>query len=51
MIVENFNGKRVQEAGWTYTFSVTLQYESHYSKEIIEIGQIEDSSDIVLPYW
>jgi hypothetical protein len=50
-IVENFNSERIEEAGGKYTFPVTLQYESHYTKEIFEIGPIEDSFDIILPYW
>ena len=50
-IVENFNGERVEEAGWQYTFPVTLRYESYYTKETFEIGPMEDSSDIMLPYW
>ena len=50
-IVENFNGERVEGAGWQHTFPVTMQYKSHYSKETIEIGQMEDLSDIMLPYW
>jgi hypothetical protein len=36
---------------WQYTFPVTLQYESHCTKEIFEIGPMEDLSDIILPYW
>ena len=50
-IVENFNGERVEGAGWQYTFPVTLRYESHYTKETFEIGPMEDLSDIMLPYW
>jgi hypothetical protein len=50
-IVENFNGQRVEGAGWQYTFPVTLRYESHYTKETFEIGPMEDSSDVMLPYW
>jgi len=50
-IVESFNGERVEGAGWQYTFPVTLRYESHYTKETFEIGPMEDSSDIMLPYW
>ncbi|KAF8534497.1 hypothetical protein BDD12DRAFT_643133, partial [Trichophaea hybrida] len=37
--------------GGQYTFPVTLWYESHYTKETFEIGPMEDSSDIMLPYW
>ena len=50
-IVKTFNGESVEGAGWQYTFPITLQYESHYTKETFEIGPIEDSSDIMLPYW
>src|ERR1700731_1136524 len=50
-IVENFNGERVEGAGWQYTFPVTVRYESHYTKETFKIGPMEDSSDIMLPYW
>ena len=50
-IVKNLNGKRVEGAGWQYTFPVTLQYESHYTKETFKIDPIENSSDIILPYW
>ena len=32
-IVENFNGERVEGAGWHYPFPVTLRYKSHYTKE------------------
>jgi hypothetical protein len=49
-IVKNVNGERAEEAGWQYTFTVTLRYESHYTKETFEIRPIEDSSDIMLPY-
>ena len=49
-IVENINGERVEGADWQYTFPVTLQYKSHYTKEIFEIGPIQDLSDIMFPY-
>jgi hypothetical protein len=50
-IVENFNGESVDEADWQYTFPVTLRYESYYIKKLFTIGPMEDSSDIMLPYW
>jgi hypothetical protein len=49
-IVENFNGERVEEAGWQYTFPGTVQYECHFTKENFKIGPMEDSSDDNLPY-
>jgi hypothetical protein len=50
-IVENFNGGRVEVAGFQYTFPVTLRYESLYTKESFEIGPMQDLSAITLPYW
>ena len=50
-IVENFNGERVEGADWQYTFPITLQYESNYTKEPFGINPMEDSSDVLLPYW
>jgi hypothetical protein len=49
--VENFNRERVEEARSSYTFCVTLRYESNYAKETFQISLIEDLSDIILPYW
>jgi hypothetical protein len=49
-IVENFNGVWVEEADLQSTFPITLWYESHHTKETFEIGPMEDSSDIMLPY-
>jgi hypothetical protein len=41
----------LEEASSQYTLPVTLQYESCYTKEIFEIGPIENWSDITLAYW
>jgi hypothetical protein len=51
MVVDNLNQESVEDAGWQYTFPITLWYESHYTKESFEIGLMEDLSDIMLPYW
>jgi hypothetical protein len=50
-IVKNFNGERVEEEGWQYTFPSTLRYESYYTNDTSEIGPMVDVSDIILPYW
>jgi hypothetical protein len=51
-INKNRYGERVEEeVGWQYIFPVTLQYESPYTKVTFEIGPMEDSSYIQLPYW
>jgi hypothetical protein len=50
-IVENFNGQRIEGADWQNSFPITLQYESHYTKETFEIDPMHDSSDVILPYW
>jgi hypothetical protein len=49
--IRNFAGDTVENYGWCYTFPITGQHGDHYSKETFEIGCMEDSYDVMLPYW
>ena len=49
--IQNFARETVEDCSWCYTFSITCQHEDHYSKETFEIGPMEDSYDLMLPYW
>jgi len=49
--IQNFAGDTVGNCGWCYTFPITCQHGDHYSKETFEIGPMEDSCDLMLPYW
>jgi len=49
--IQDFPGETVENCGWCYTFLITCQHGDHYSKETFEIGSMEDSCDLMLPYW
>jgi hypothetical protein len=49
--IQNFAGDIVEDCGWCYPFPITCQHGDHYSKETFEIGPMEDSCDLILPYW
>jgi hypothetical protein len=51
MIVKNINEERVQDARWQYTVPVILRYDTYYTEESYKIGPMEDTSDIMVPYW
>jgi len=49
--LQNFAKDTVQDCGWCYNFPLTCQHGEHYSKETFEIGPMEYSCDLMLPYW
>jgi hypothetical protein len=49
--MQNFAGDTVENCSWCYTFPITCQHGDHFSKETFEIGPMEDSCDLMLPYW
>ena len=50
-LIENFEGKTVDNAGSHYTDLMTLQHHRHCSRESFEISPIEAEIDIFLPFW
>jgi len=50
-IIENYEGKTVDDAGSHYTGLVTLQHHRHYSWESFEVSPMEAEIDIFLPFW
>jgi hypothetical protein len=50
-IVKNFNEAKVEYVVSLYTFPITLRYEFYYIKESFKIDPMEDSYDIMFPYW
>jgi len=50
-IIENYEGKTVEDAGSHYTGLVTLQHHCHYSRERVEVSPMEAEIDIFLPFW
>jgi hypothetical protein len=49
--IHNFAEETVEDCGWCYTFPITCEHGDRYSKETFEIGQMEDSCNLMLPYW
>jgi len=49
--IENFAGDTVENCGWCYTFPITCQHGNYYSKETFDISPMEDSCDLMLPFW
>jgi hypothetical protein len=49
--IQNFAEDTGEDCGWCYTFPITCQHGDNYSKETFEIGSMEDSCDLMLPYW
>jgi len=44
-------GDTVEDCGWWCTFPITCRHGDHYSKETFEIGAMEYSCNLMLPYW
>ena len=47
----DFEGKLVPGAGQAFTHPLIFQYNDHFCKETFEVASMEDSHDIIVPYW
>jgi len=50
-IIENYEGKQVDQAGSYFTNPLVLQHRNHYSRESFEISPMEAEIDAFLPFW
>ena len=47
----DFEGKLVKGAGHAFTHPLLFSYDDHWAKETFEVAPMEDSHDIIVPYW
>ena len=49
--ISTFDGAMLPNAGNQYTEQLKLHLGSHVTMEVFEIGQLDQSSNIILPHW
>ena len=51
LLIGDFAGREVQDAGKYYTFPLLLNYENHWSNLTFEVAPMDRDNEIMLPFW